>query len=126
MRTLAKFAVVIGAAGSLVLLLREGIHTPRLLLALFIVWVLSPFAMLTWANWRRRWGSSTRKMLYWLTLVVAALSLLMYGGLIPRPGGARVAAVYLMVPLVTWIFMIVVLVIAAMADRALSQRTTGR
>ncbi|HKQ56380.1 MAG TPA: hypothetical protein VJY35_00815 [Candidatus Eisenbacteria bacterium] len=126
MRTLAKFAVVLGAAGSLVLLLREGIHTPRFLLALFIVWVLSPFALLTWANWRRRWGPTTRAMLYWMTGAVAALSLLMYAGLIPRPGGTHVAFVYLMVPLVSWIFMITVLVIAALADRSLSERSSGR
>src|SRR6185503_8090908 len=114
MRTFSKVAVIVGAAGSLVLLLREGIHTPRFLLALFIVWVLSPFAMLVWANWRRRWSPETRAMLYWLTLVLAAVSLLMYGGLIPRPGGTKVAFVYLMVPLASWFLLILVLVVAAL------------
>jgi hypothetical protein len=64
-------------------------------------------------------------MLYGLTLALAAVSLLMYGGLIPRPGGTRVAFVYLMVPLVSWIFMILVLVIAALTDRARSRRPPG-
>ena len=43
-------AVVAGAVGSVGLMLRAGRSTPRLLLVLFVIWVLSPFVALAWAN----------------------------------------------------------------------------
>ena len=43
-------ALVLGAIGSLVFMLRAGQQTPRFLLILFTIWVLSPFVALLWAN----------------------------------------------------------------------------
>ena len=50
LRTLALIAAVAGAAGSIALMLRAGRRSPRLLIALFTIWVLSPFVALAWAN----------------------------------------------------------------------------
>ena len=60
----ALIAVVVGAAGSVGLLLRAGQRTPRLLLVLMTIWVLSPFIALVWANVVRSAGRVSREPRY--------------------------------------------------------------
>ena len=50
LRAAAIIAAMAGAVGSVGLTLRAGRDTPRFLLVLFVIWVLSPFVALTWAN----------------------------------------------------------------------------
>ena len=60
----------VGAIGSVGLTLRAGQRTPRLLLVFFIIWVLSPFVALLWANLvSKRWSVVTRATLYCMTLL---------------------------------------------------------
>ena len=56
LRVVALIAVVAGSLGSLGLMLRAGQRSPRLLLVLFTIWVLSPFVALVWANMVRSVG----------------------------------------------------------------------
>ena len=126
MRTVARIAMVAGAAGSLALLLRASTHTPRFLLALFVLWVLSPFAMLAWANTTKRWSPGTRVTLCWVTLILALGSLPIYAGLIPRPAGTRLAFVFLMVPLASWVLLILALSVAALASRMRADQVAKR
>jgi hypothetical protein len=70
LRSLSLVAVVAGAVGSVGFMLRAGQRTPRLLLVLFTIWVLSPFAALLWANIvSTRWSAIIRAVLYCVTLV---------------------------------------------------------
>src|SRR5450432_3739404 len=65
LRAVSLIAVVVGAVGSVGLMLSAGRSTPRFLLVLFVIWVLSPFVALAWANVvSRRWSSLTRVTLY--------------------------------------------------------------
>src|SRR5437867_167243 len=65
LRAMARIAVVAGAVGSVGLTLRAGRGTPRFLLVLFVIWVLSPFVVLAWANVvSKRWSVLTRAALY--------------------------------------------------------------
>jgi pimeloyl-ACP methyl ester carboxylesterase len=69
LRSSANIAVALGAAGSIGLLLRAGQRTPRLLLVLMAIWVLSPFIALIWASLvSKHWSRPTRAALYTFTL----------------------------------------------------------
>ena len=76
LRAVALTAVVAGAVGSAGLMLRRGQRTPRFLLVLFTIWVLSPFVALAWANMvSKRWSVLTRATLYSVTVVITLGSL---------------------------------------------------
>jgi phosphate/sulfate permease len=63
-RATPLIVTVVGAAVSAVLMLRAGQRTPRFLLGLFFIWVLSPFVALAWANMiSKRWSLVTRATL---------------------------------------------------------------
>ena len=110
---LASVAMVLaGAVSSVGLLLRAGQHSPRLLLILFVIWVLAPFVGLLWASRvSRGWSVATRMTLYCVGIVVALASVTIYAGLVSiRPSGAGNAFPWVLVPPVS-----VVVVTAAIA-----------
>jgi hypothetical protein len=118
LRAAAMIAVVAGAVGSVGLMLRAGQRTPRFLLVLFVIWVLSPFVVLAWANIvSRRWSVLTRATLYCVTLVLTLGSLAIYGNLVSPPAGSPRAFVFVVVPPVSWALLAVVVPIAALISR---------
>jgi hypothetical protein len=118
LRAVALIAVVAGAGGSVGLMLRAGGRTPRLLLALFVIWVLSPFAALAWANMvSKRWSVPTRATLYCVTLVLTLGSLAIYGGLVLPPAGSARAFVFVAVPPASWLLMAIAVPLAAWISR---------
>ena len=120
-------AVVAGAAGSFGLMLRAGQRTPRLLLVLFTIWVLSPFAALLWANIvSKRWSVLTRATLYCVTLVVTLCSLATYSELVVvRPRGSANAFLFVAVPPASWVFMTIIVAMAALISRRRSRQGAG-
>jgi len=92
-------------------MIHAGRHSNSLLLkVLFAAWVLAPFAALIWAGVVSiRWPIAARHTLWGLMLVVAAGSLAAYGHDVLSPPRSQAAAVFVMVPLVSWV------VIAALA-----------
>lgn len=109
LRTMARIAVVTGAVGSVGLMLRAGRRTPRLLLVLFVIWVLSPFVAIAWANMvSKRWSVLTRATLYCVTLVLTLGSLAIYGDLVLPPAGSPRAFVFVVVPPVSWVLLTIV------------------
>jgi hypothetical protein len=124
LHTAALIVAVVGALGSLVFMLRAGQRTPLFLLVLFIIWVLSPFAGLLWANIvSKRWSFLTRVTLYCVTLVVALCSLTVYSELIVvRPPGSANAFLWVVVPPVMWVLITVVVGVAAFVSRRLLRR----
>ena len=126
LRVAALIAVVAGAVGSVGLMLRAGRHTPRLLLIIFLVWVLSPFVALVWAQVVSvRWPVLTRAALYSVMLVITLGSLAIYGNDAVRPRKAQPAFVFVIVPPASWLLMAVVVPIAALISRRLSRRGDG-
>src|SRR5262245_4559914 len=98
LRTAGLIALVAGAMGSLVLLFRARQNPPPFLLALFVLWVLGPFATLWLAYlWSARWSAGTRRTLYLTMLAVSIGSLVVYRADL-RPAGAAAAFVWVMVP----------------------------
>ena len=126
LRTVALIAAAAGAAGSIAFMLRAGRRSPRLLIALFTIWVLSPFVALAWANMvSKRWSFVTRATLYCVTLVVTLGSLATYGDLFLRPPGTAAAFFFVAVPPASWLLMTIVGAIAALRARRLSHRGAG-
>jgi hypothetical protein len=126
LRAVALIAAVAGAAGAVVLMLRAGRRTPPLLLALFVVWVLSPFVALAWANIvSKRRPVLTRATLYCVTLVLTLGSLAAYGGLVLPPAGSARAFVFVAVPPISWLLMAIVVPMAEWISRRRSHRGTG-
>jgi hypothetical protein len=127
LRAVAAIAVLAGAVGSVGLMLRASQRTPRLLLVLFTIWVLSPFVALAWANMiAKHWSMVTRATLYSVTLVLTLGTLAIYGDVVVvAPAGAPNAFVFVVVPPASWVFMAVVVPMAAVISRRLSHRGAG-
>jgi hypothetical protein len=127
LRRTALIAVLVGAAGSVGLMLRAGHRNPsRLLIALFALWVLSPFMAVAWANVvSKRWSDLTRATLYSVTLVLTLGSWAIYGALVFGLLRAKIGFVFLVVPAASWLLIAVVIPMAAMIAGRLSRRADG-
>jgi len=126
LRAVALIAVVAGAGGSVGLMLRAGRRTPALLLVLFVIWVLSPFVALAWANVvSMRWSVPTRATLYCVTLVLALGSLAVYGGLVLPPAGSPRAFVFVAVPPLSWLLLAIAVPLAAWISRRRAHPSPG-
>ena len=125
LRAVALLATVAGAAGSLGLMLRAGERTPRFLLVLFTVWVLSPFAALLWANMvSKRWSVLSRAALYGVTFIITLGSFAIYSEWVDvKPAGAANAFLFVAVPPVSLLFTAMVISIAAFVSRRSSRRS---
>lgn len=118
LRRAARMALVIGAAGSLALMLYAGRHNPSISLILLVVgWVSSPFVALAIADrWAKHWQPMVRAAFYGVMFAVSLGSLLVYvfDALRPRP---QAAFFYVVVPPSCWIIGGAVLGIAALLAR---------
>lgn len=99
LRNVALFMAVTGGIASVGMTLYTGRKNPSaLLMVMFAVWVLSPFAALLYVqSISKRWTAAARTLLYWLTLVTTAVSLAAYSG-IWTPPGTHTAFVFLVIP----------------------------
>jgi hypothetical protein len=124
LRGAALLAVVLGAAGSVGLMLHAGRRNPsRLLLVLFAMWVLSPFVVLLWANViSKGWSVATRATLYSVMLFLTLGTLAIYGFVALGPPRAKTAFVFVIVPPMSWLLSTIVVPIAALLSRRPSRR----
>jgi hypothetical protein len=118
LRAVALLAAAVGAVGSLALMFRAIQHPPLFLLVLFIGWVISPFMGLAVAGIAsKRFSVLSGATLACVTLFIALGSLASYGGVVPMPPGSRPAFVFLVVPLASWLLMIIVALVAVRRSR---------
>jgi hypothetical protein len=119
LRTFALAALVAGAAGSVAFMGYVGRHNnSALLIALFTVWVLSPFVVLAAGlAASRRWSLRIQQVWSFVTIAVALGSLAIYGNVAvnPRP---QPAFLFIVVPPASWL----VIAIAAAAVALLPNR----
>jgi hypothetical protein len=115
LRRAAVVAVVTGSAGSIALMLIVGHRNPsRILLALFAIWVLSPFVALALANLvSKRWSVVTRGTLHSMMLILTVGSLAIYV-IVSSTRPAKPAFAFLIVPLVSWVLIATVIPIVAL------------
>ena len=118
LRTFAVVIVLIGAVVSLGLTLYVGQNNQSILLiVLFSVWVLSPFTALLVANSiSTRWLVRTRLTLYRLMLVISFGSLVSYCFTL-NPAITKHAVIFLIVPLISWLLLVIIIPIAASLSR---------
>lgn len=115
LRTAARVALLVGAAGSLGFLIHasQG-RNQRLLPVLIGIWVLSPFMALGLADAiSKPWSGLARATLSRLTLAVALGALAAYGAYAVWPPQAQAAFPFVAIPLASWLIMAVVGAIAA-------------
>ena len=127
LRAAALIAVPVGAVGSLGLMLYAGRHNPsRILLLLFVIWVLSPFVAAALASVAsNRWSVVTRATLYVVMLALTLGSLAIYGGVALGYIKAKIGFVFLVVPLASWLLLGLALAMAALVSGRLSSRGKG-
>ena len=116
--------MVAGAVGSVGLTLYAGRHNEsRLLVALFAIWVLSPFIAVITAS--SRWPTFARTPLYGVSPVLTLGSLAMYLHPAWRPSGSGAAFVFLVVPLASWLLLTIIVGTAALVSRGLPRSDAG-
>ena len=121
----APITLLAGAAGSVGLMFRVG-HPPLLLRVLFVMWVLSPFVILAWANGvSKRWSVLTRATLYGVVLFITLGSLVAYGAVAFGPPRAKAAFVFVVVPPLSWLFIAIAVSAAALISRRRSRQTAS-
>ena len=123
LRTAARLSNLASLGLSLALMFSAGRNQRSfLLMALFTLWVASPFVGLGLTDrFASRWPAAMRTLLYVLMMMVSAGSLAVYGNVIPMPAGTKNAAAYLLVPLVSW-----VLIVATLWSRVVRAEATLR
>jgi hypothetical protein len=100
-------------------------NASRILILMFIVWVLAPFAALGWARVRSRSSrrpANTQTALHWLTLAVTLGSLALYAQAAFRLTGIKSTRIFLMTPLASLVAIAIVLGVPALAARRRRQR----
>jgi hypothetical protein len=106
---------VAGAAGSVAFLLHAGRRQPSALLVfLFTIWVLSPFALLAAATVvARRWPPLRQTAIYGAMLGVSFVSLSVYTIDALGPPHPQAAFVFVIVPPACWLLIALTMVTAA-------------
>jgi hypothetical protein len=127
LRTAALVAVGGGAAGSVGFMLYAGqrIGSPRLLLGLFALWVVSPFVVLALGYVvSTRWSDFTRATLYGITLAITVASLVIYAA--AALGSSRPkTVVFVIVAPASWLLATIGVATAALVSRRSSFSARG-
>jgi phosphate/sulfate permease len=118
LRTIAVVVVLAGAVGSLAMTLHAGHkNNSVLLVVLFASWVLSPFIAFLITNViSRLWNDLKRKTLYYIMIFLPIVSLVSYSGAISPPG-MKPAFIFLVAPLISWLFLGIFILIAVSQSR---------
>jgi ACR3 family arsenite efflux pump ArsB len=118
LRSAALVAVLSGAITSVGLLRHAQQHPPPLIVVLFVVWVVAPFAALAVANvFSPRWPRNVRVTLYVTTLLVTVASLGIYYDDNIAHRTAKPAFVWVAVPPAAVLLSVVIVGIVALMAR---------
>jgi hypothetical protein len=117
LQTIARVALVAGAAGSITLMTRAAARQRSVvLILLFAGWVLSPFLGLALGNIRaRRWPPATRTALSGAMISVSFISLSVYVLQAKFPE-MKAGFIYLVVPGACWLLIAMALATAALVS----------
>jgi hypothetical protein len=116
---IAVLMVLAGGGGSIAFTVYAGrSNNSVVLIVLFIGWVLSPFITLLLVNTLANRRSVTERVcLYSIMIIITLASLLAYSGQWTPPD-AKPAAVFLITPFLSWVFMSVgYLIVSTLPNR---------
>ena len=124
LRVASLITVLSGAGGSVALTLYAGRHNDSLtLVALFAIWVLSPFVALLFLQAASKgWSFLTRAALDGLMIVLAVCSLAIYGARVVWPPKTHAAFVFVVVPPASWLLISAVVPTAGFISGRRSRR----
>jgi len=124
MRIAGLVVALVGAAGSVAQTIGAGARNPsRVLIGLFVLWVLSPFAALGLANWvSKAWSELTRITLYVMTFGLAIGSVFVYGLGASRMRIGKSAVIFVITAPISWLIAATALAIAALISRRRARR----
>lgn len=113
LRRIALTITVLGAAGSLVFMFHAGRSQKSvILIALFTVWVLSPFIGLFIVNKiSTRWPANLRVLYCWFMIILTIGSLFAYTGKLMGQN-TKAAFIFLVAPLASWLLIVIFFLIA--------------
>jgi hypothetical protein len=119
LRSTAVAALPLGALGSVAALLYAIHRNPsRLLIVLFVLWVVAPFAALAVATAQSTdWSATPRRALHIITLLLAVGSLVTYGFRVFGPAGPQGAFLFVIVPPVSCVLAVTAVATAAWLGR---------
>ena len=119
MQNSAVAVAIAGAVGSVGLTIFQGRRNPSvLLMGMFTVWVLSPFAALVVSILKsKQWTFPTRVMLWGLTLTISICSPAIYASVALGPPRSQAAFLFLAVPFLCWLLGGTVLPLTAWLSR---------
>ena len=111
LRVATLIIVFLGCADSLGLMFWVGRHNQSVLLvAIFTVWVASPFAGLLWVHSKaKRWEVSRQRSAYGLMLLLSLASIAAYAAPVFLMHLAKPAAPFLAVPAASWVLVAILL-----------------
>lgn len=110
-------ATVIGAIGSMVLMFHVG-DPPFFLRMLFVIWVLSPFALLLAATaLSGKWSEQLQVALTGAMMFVPVVSLAIYALTVYGPPRSKPVAAFVAVPPASWLVIAGALLVAAFMSR---------
>jgi hypothetical protein len=123
LRIIALIVLTGGAGISLKSVLLAGRNNTSVLLPLlFAAWVLSPFISLLAADIiSGRWTVPIRLTLYSLMLALTLGSLIGYSGILSSPD-IKPAFIFLVVPLISWLIILIATTIITLLTRRRSQK----
>lgn len=125
-RMTALVVLAAGAAASLMFMFRGHGNAPRFLMVLFTGWVLSPFVALAFASIAsKKLTVVIQATVNCVALIISAVSVAAYAGLIPMPSGSRPAFLFLMVPFVSWVLMTLLALALWRAARRQAVKSSG-
>jgi hypothetical protein len=117
-RIIALVMILIGSVGSIGFTLRAGANNRSILLvALFVIWVFSPFIALLIANIAsKRWTDSARVVFFVLVIILTFGALGSYSGILALPG-TKPAFRFLATPLISWLLIIIIIFLSRRGNR---------
>lgn len=122
----SRLILIIGAVGSLALMLYAGRSNTHILITIgFIFWVLAPFALLALAERRSAsWAPAMKTTLQTLIWIVVLGSLVIYAYRAAVPPRATGAFLFVIVPPVAVVLVLVALVIVSLRSRPSRKEST--
>ncbi len=113
-RALAIGVALAGAVGSTAFVLYVGRrNSAHWLIALFVLWVSSPFLLLAYLTGIAQfWTMRARTILSLATIGLAVVTLAFYGSVVWGPPRPKPAATFLIVPAVSWLAIVTGMAIA--------------
>jgi hypothetical protein len=125
-RSFLHWVVMAGAVGSAGLLIRAGQRTPRFLLVIMMIWVLAPFVVIGFVDAAsKRWAVVAKNALHGVMWIVVLGSLAIYGDDARGHRTAQAGFVYVVVPLVSWLPIVVALIAGLVSRKRLRQDGRG-